>query len=80
MPLKISLPENETAVNLKSASFVVIMDLHQGLTHIQSQIKPRLLFDESFTLNAERLTFTFVFVSDFHCCIRRWGWWWRKGV
>ena len=43
-PLKISLPENETTVNLKSASFVVIMFLHEGLTHIQSQIKPRLLF------------------------------------
>ena len=49
-PLKISLPENETWVNLKSASFVVIMLLHEGLTHIQSQIKPRLHFCESFTL------------------------------
>ena len=39
-PLKISLPENETMVNLKSASFIVIMHLHKGLTHIQSQIKP----------------------------------------
>ena len=37
-PLKISLPENETTVILKSASFVVIMLLHEGLTHIQSQI------------------------------------------
>ena len=35
----------------KSASYVVIMVLHKGLTHIQSQIKPRLLFGESFTLN-----------------------------
>ena len=29
-------------VNLKSASFVVIMLLHEGLIHIQSQKKPRL--------------------------------------
>ena len=49
-PLKISLPENETTVNLKSASFFVIMHLHEGLTHIQSQIKPWLLFGESVTL------------------------------
>ena len=34
-PLKMSLPENETTVNLKSASFVVIMLLHEGLIHIQ---------------------------------------------
>ena len=51
-PLKISLPENETMVNLKSASFVIIMFLHEGLTHIQSQMKPWLLFRESFTLGA----------------------------
>ena len=50
-PLKISLPQNETTVNLKSASFVVIMLLHGSLTHIHSQIKPRLVFAESFTLN-----------------------------
>ena len=49
-PLKISLPENETTVNLKSASFIVIMLLHKGLTHIHSKIKPRLLFGEHFTL------------------------------
>ena len=48
-PLKISLPENKTTVNLKNASFVVIMLLHEDLTHIQSQIKPWLLFGESFT-------------------------------
>ena len=48
-PLKISLPQNETMVNLKSASFIVIMLLHEGLTHIQSQIKPLLLCGESFT-------------------------------
>ena len=50
-PLKISLPKNKTMVNLKSASFVVIMLLHKGLTHIQSQIKPWLLFGESFSLS-----------------------------
>ena len=35
-PLKISLPENETKVKkkVKSASFIVIMLLHKGLTHI----------------------------------------------
>ena len=49
-PLKISLPENEITVNLKSASFFVIMYLHKGLTHIQSQIKLWLLFGKSFTL------------------------------
>ena len=38
-------------LNLKSASFVVIMLLHGGLTHIQYQIKPRLLFGESFALS-----------------------------
>ena len=44
------MPENETTVNLQSASFVVIKHLHEGLTHIQPQIKPRLLSGESFTL------------------------------
>ena len=44
------MPENANKVNLKSASIAVIMLLHEGLTHIQSQIKPRLLFGESFTL------------------------------
>ena len=48
--MKISLPENVTMVNLKSVSFIVIMLLHEGLTHIHSQIKPHLLFGESFTL------------------------------
>ena len=37
-------------INL-SASFVVIILLHKGLTHVYSQIKPRLLFGESFILN-----------------------------
>ena len=50
LPPKISLPKNDTTVNLKSASFVVIMISYKGLTHIQSQIKPRLLFGESLTL------------------------------
>ena len=49
-PLKISLPENKNTVDLKSASLVVIMLLHAGLTHIHSQIKPRLHVGESFTL------------------------------
>ena len=42
--------ENEATVNLKSPSFLVIMLLQEGLTHIQSQIKPWLLFGESFNL------------------------------
>ena len=50
LPFKINVPKTETTVNLKSASFVVIMLLHKGLTHIQSQIKPWLLIGESFTL------------------------------
>ena len=37
LPLKMSLPEKVNTVNLESASFVVIMLLHEGLTHIQSQ-------------------------------------------
>ena len=44
------MPENANTVNLKSASIVVIMLLQEGLTPIKSQIKPRLLFGESFTL------------------------------
>ena len=47
LPLKMSL---KNTVNLKNASFVVIMLLHEGLTHIQSQIKPRLHFGKSFAL------------------------------
>ena len=46
-------PENENTVNLKSASFIVIMLLHEGLTHIHSQKKPKLNFGESFTLSYE---------------------------
>ena len=36
--LKISLLKNENTVNLKSASLIVIMLLHKGLTHVHSQI------------------------------------------
>ena len=39
-------------VNLKSASFVIIMPLQEGLTHIHSQKQPRLHCGESFTLKA----------------------------
>ena len=49
-------PKNETMVNLKSASFVVIMLLHKGLTRMHSQTKPRLLFGESFTSKRKSLT------------------------
>ena len=37
LPFKMNVPKTETTVNLKSASFIVIMLLHEGLTHIQSQ-------------------------------------------
>ena len=43
-------PKNNSTVNLKSASFVVIMLLNGRLTQVHSQKKPRLHFDESFTL------------------------------
>ena len=50
--LKIKVPKTETTVNLKSASFAVIMLLHEGWINIQSHIKPRLLFGESFALTS----------------------------
>ena len=52
VPVPHALPENETTVKvlLKWASFVVIM-LLRDLAHIQSQIKPWLLFGKSFTLS-----------------------------
>ena len=62
-----SLPENETMVNFKSASFDVILLLHKGLTHIQSQIKPQLLFGERFTLNILNFERKVTFVSLFVC-------------
>ena len=43
-------PENKNMDNLKSASFIVNILLHEGLTHIHSQKKPRVHFGESFTL------------------------------
>ena len=54
---KVLIPEcnltgTETMVNLKRASFIVIMLSHEGLTHIQSQIKHQLLFGESFALSS----------------------------
>ena len=76
-PLKISLPENETTVNFKSASFTAIMQLHDGLTHIQSQIKPRLLSGESFTLSVMKRTFivteNFISSQARGPLPRRWG-------
>ena len=35
--LELVWPENKNTVNLKIASFVIIMLLHKGLTHIHSQ-------------------------------------------
>ena len=52
LPVKTNVPENANTVNLKSASIIVIMLLHEGLTHTQSQIKPWLLFGKSFTLSS----------------------------
>lgn len=37
-------------MNLKSSPFVLIMLIHEGLTLIHSQKKPRLCLGESFTL------------------------------
>ena len=68
-----SLPENENTVNLKSAYFIVIMLLHNGLTHIHSQKKPRLHFGESFalTLNIKKIRITarskLLVCFSFHC-------------
>ena len=62
-------------VNLKSASFVVIMLLHEGLTPTHSQIKPGLLFGKSIlvakpkqTLNLKKIKLTFdcLFVEIFN--------------
>ena len=51
LPLKLSLTQkNKDTVNLKSASFVVIMLLYKGLTWVHSQKKPWLHFGQSFTL------------------------------
>ena len=58
LPFKINVHKTETTVNLKSASFVAIMLLHEGLTHIQSQIEPWLLFGVSFALNKNKQTFS----------------------
>ena len=41
---------------------VVIMLLHKGLTHTHSQIKPRLLFGESFTLIVKSIKQLWAFV------------------
>ena len=65
LPFKMNMPKTETTVNLKSASFVVIMLLHKGLTHIQSQIKPWLLIGESFTL-MHHITQCFIFENFKH--------------
>ena len=51
-PFKVSLPKNETTLNLKSASLAIIMHVHESLIHIQSQIKPRLLFWQEFYFKA----------------------------
>ena len=52
-------------VNLKSASFVVIMLEYEGLTHVHSQKKPRLHFGESFTLTvSEEIYHTLEFPLD----------------
>ena len=40
-------------ISKKRDSFIAIVLLHEGLTHIHSQKKPRLHFGESFTLRKE---------------------------
>ena len=47
-----------------SASFIAIMHLHEGLTHIQSQIMPRLLFGKSFTLTVGPVIYGARFIED----------------
>ena len=47
-------PGGTTSKVFCCASFIAIMLLHEGLTHIHSQIKPWLLFGESFTLISEQ--------------------------
>ena len=56
-------PKIKNTVNLKSASFIVIMLLHEGLTQVHSQKKPRLQFGESFTLSTNTLS---VFISKLY--------------
>ena len=45
-------PENENTVNLKSASFIVIMLLHEGLTRTHSQKKAYVAFWREFHFKA----------------------------
>ena len=53
-------PEKENTVNLKSASFILIMLLHEGLTRIRSQKKLRLHCGESLAST------TFLFIISNH--------------
>ena len=48
LPLKMSLTQTRNTVNLKSASFIVIM--LSGLTQVHSQKNPRLHFGKSLAL------------------------------
>ena len=55
---KVSIPECNLTGRLEERSTITLLPvrlhsgLTQGLTHIYSQIKPRLLFGESFTLTS----------------------------
>ena len=78
-------PENETMVNLKSASFVVIVLLHEGLTHVHSQKQPRLHFRESFALISQHVYISwynkyFVGSSAKQCCSILLNTWSRRGL
>ena len=55
-PLKISLPKNKTMVNLKSASFIIIMLWHEGLTSIAN--KALVCFWREFHFNNEWVKIT----------------------
>ena len=57
-------PENENMVNLKSATFILITLLYEGLTRVHSQKKPRLHFGESFTLTSYLTNRTFQVTSN----------------
>ena len=67
--LKLVWLENEKTVNLKRASFVVIMLLNEGLTHLHSQKKPRLHFGKSFTLSSHWLSPAMPEAKPPLCCV-----------
>ena len=67
-----SLPKNETTVNVKSASFVIIRLLHKGLIHIHSH--SHIYIHSSFALRASLFNIIVTAYSShfsLKCCL---GW------